>query len=47
MVRGRDGYLRVYYGRLGLRMKTWEDGMVSGGKIPAMALSATLASMTQ
>ncbi len=39
VVRGGDGYLRVYYDRLGLRMQTWEEWLASGGKIPAAAIS--------
>jgi hypothetical protein len=35
VVRGDDGYLRVFYGRLGLRMQTWEDWVADGRKIPA------------
>ena len=34
-MRGSDGYLRVYYDRLGLRMQTWEDWVAAGEKIPA------------
>lgn len=34
VVRGRDGYLRVYYNRLGLRMQTWEDWVAAGAKLP-------------
>ena len=39
VVRGSDGYLRVYYDRLGLRMQTWESWIGSGAKIPATAAS--------
>ena len=35
VVRGSDGYLRVYYDRLGLRMQSWEDWVASGEMIPA------------
>jgi len=34
VVRGRDGYLRVYYEKLGLRMQTWKQWQASGEKIP-------------
>ena len=34
VVRGSDGYLRVYYERLGLRMQTWDAWVASGQKIP-------------
>jgi hypothetical protein len=39
VVRGDDGYLRVYYDRLGLRMQTWEDWVAAGEKIPATPAS--------
>jgi hypothetical protein len=39
VVRGDDGYLRVYYDRLGLRMQTWEDWLATGEKIPPTASS--------
>jgi hypothetical protein len=39
VVRGSDGYLRVYYDRLGFRMQTWEEWVASGEKIPATATS--------
>ncbi len=34
VIRGSDGYLRVYYDRLGLRMQTWDEWVASGQKIP-------------
>jgi hypothetical protein len=34
VTRGGDGFLRVYYERLGLHMMTWEEWLASGGKIP-------------
>jgi ricin-type beta-trefoil lectin protein/endosialidase-like protein len=37
VVRGRDGYLRVYYDELGLRMQTWDEWVAGGRKIPASA----------
>ena len=37
VTRDKDGYLLVYYDRLGLRMQTWEQWLASGGKIPAGA----------
>ena len=40
VARGSDGYLRVYYDRLGLRMQSWEDWVASGEKIPARARHA-------
>lgn len=39
VVRGSDGYLRVYYDRIGLHMQTWEDWVGAGAKIPATAAS--------
>jgi hypothetical protein len=35
VVRGSDGYLRVFYDRLGLRMQTFDDWVAAGEKIPA------------
>ena len=32
VVRGSDGYLRVYYERLGLRLRTWDEWVASGGR---------------
>jgi hypothetical protein len=37
VVRGEDGYLRVLYDQLGLRMQSWEEWIASGRKIPATA----------
>jgi Chaperone of endosialidase len=34
VVRGDDGYLRVYYDKLGMRMQTWEEWTSSGQTIP-------------
>ncbi len=34
VVRGRDGYLLVYYERLGLRIQTWNEWVAAGRKIP-------------
>jgi hypothetical protein len=37
VIRGSDGYLRVYYDRLGLRMQTWDEWVAAGEKIPTTA----------
>jgi uncharacterized protein DUF3300/endosialidase-like protein len=34
VVRGTDGYLRVHYGKLGLKFQTYDAWLVSGGRIP-------------
>jgi hypothetical protein len=34
VVRGRDGYLRVYYDRLGLRFETYDQWVASGAWVP-------------
>ena len=34
VVRGRDGYLRVYYDKLGLRFQTYRQWVASGGQVP-------------
>ena len=35
VVRGRDGYLRVYYDRLGVRFETYDRWVASGARLPA------------
>jgi hypothetical protein len=35
VTRGRDGYLRVYYNKLGLKFRTYSDWLASGARIPA------------
>lgn len=35
VVRGRDGYFRVFYDRLGLKLQTYDQWMASGARIPA------------
>jgi hypothetical protein len=35
VTRGSDGYLRVYYDRLGLKLRTYSDWLSSGASIPA------------
>jgi hypothetical protein len=38
---GRDGYLRVYYEKLGLKFESYQQWLRSGGQIdPASALKA-------
>ena len=32
VVRGRDGYLRVDYGRIGAPFQTWDRWLISGGQ---------------
>lgn len=39
VVRGSDGYLRVFYDLLGLRMQPWDKWVAAGGKIPTTAAS--------
>ena len=34
---GRDGYLRVSYERLGLRFRSYDDWVASGGRLPKPA----------
>jgi endosialidase-like protein len=38
VVLGDDGYLRVNYGMLGLRMQTFEDWLADGARLPATGL---------
>lgn len=35
--RGSDGYLRVYYEKLGLKLRTYSDWLTSGANIPAQS----------
>ncbi len=35
VVRGRDGYLRVFYDKLGLTFQTYDEWIASGGHVPA------------
>ncbi len=35
VVRGRDGYLRVFYDKLGLELQTYDRWMASGARLPA------------
>ena len=37
VTRGDDGYLRVYYDRLGLKFLTYRDWLAAGGRIPTRA----------
>ena len=34
VTRGSDGYLRVYYDRLGLKFRSYRDWLATGGQIP-------------
>jgi hypothetical protein len=34
VTRGSDGYLRVYYEKLGLKLRTYGDWLAAGAKIP-------------
>jgi hypothetical protein len=34
VMRGRDGYLRVFYEKLGLKFQTYEDWIASGARVP-------------
>jgi hypothetical protein len=35
VVRGRDGYLRVFYEKLGLKFETYDRWIASGARIPS------------
>ena len=37
VTRGHDGYLRVYYGQLGLKLRSYTDWLAGGAKIPTPA----------
>jgi hypothetical protein len=34
VVRGRDGYLRVYYDSLGLKFQTYREWLAGGAQVP-------------
>jgi hypothetical protein len=36
VTRGSDGYLRVYYEKLGLKLRTYSDWLAGDAKIPAL-----------
>ena len=36
VVRGRDGYLRVFYDRLGVKFQTYEQWLAAGARIPSV-----------
>ena len=40
VVRGRDGYLRVFYDKLGLTFQTYDAWIASGARIPAVTVVA-------
>jgi len=35
VVRGPDGYLRVYYDKLGVKFQTYDQWIASGARLPA------------
>ena len=35
VTRGKDGYLRVYYDKRGLKFRTYSDWLAGGARIPA------------
>ena len=37
VVRGRDGYLRVYYDKLGLKFQTYDEWIARGAQVPVIA----------
>ena len=37
VVRGRDGYLRVFYDKLGLTFQTYDEWIASGAQVPSLA----------
>ena len=36
VTRGRDGYLRVFYDRLGIKFQTYDQWLASGARVPVM-----------
>jgi hypothetical protein len=39
VVRGSDGYLRVFYAKLGVKFETYDQWIASGARIPSSAAS--------
>jgi hypothetical protein len=37
VTRGRDGYLRVFYDKLGLKLRLYQDWLADGAQIPTQA----------
>jgi hypothetical protein len=37
VVRGRDGYLRVFYDKLGVKFQTYDQWIASGAQVPSLA----------
>ncbi|MGC2588099.1 MAG: tail fiber domain-containing protein, partial [Pseudolabrys sp.] len=35
VIRGRDGYLRVFYDKLGVKFETYNQWLASGARIPS------------
>jgi hypothetical protein len=35
VVRGQDGYLRVFYDKLGLKFETYDHWVASGARVPS------------
>jgi len=40
VTRGHDGYLRVYYEKLGLQFQTYDQWLARGARIPSVASAA-------
>jgi hypothetical protein len=36
VMRGRDGYLRVDYGKLGVKFQTYEQWIAAGARVPSV-----------
>jgi hypothetical protein len=37
VVRGQDGYLRVFYEKIGVKFESYDQWLASGGRIPSAA----------
>ena len=42
VVRGRDGYLRVFYDKLGLKFETYDEWLASGARVPVAGRALNL-----
>ena len=40
VMRGRDGYLRVFYDKIGVTFQTYDEWLASGARVPVTAVVA-------
>jgi len=47
VARGRDGYLRVFYDKVGVKFQTYDQWIASGAQIPAQTRSFSSGAVTR